>query len=343
MRYIDLRSDSVTMPTEAMRKAMYEAEAGYDVYGDDRTTIRLEALAAEMTGKEAGLFAATGTMCNQLAILSFTERGDEIILSSDSHIANSETGAVAVLSSVSYHSIFTDDGIIRSSHIESAIRSSDKVTSARTGLLCLENALGRGTVVPLNLMKEAYETAKKYGIPVHTDGARAFNAMHALDTGLMDIAKYTDSLAIHLSKALCAPIGSVLTGSSDFIKKARKYRHMLGGGWSHPGIIAAAGIVALQTMVDRVREDNINAGYMRDRLSRLPDVEVEMKQADINLVFFKLNLPQEKIDALPQYMYNQGVKILNSKKGIFRFVLHNDVSRDDINTVIQILGGYLSP
>ena len=324
-----------------MRKAMYEAEVGYNAYGEDPTANRLEELAAEMTGKEAGLFAATGTMCNQLAVLSFTERGDEIILSSDSHISNSEAGAVAVLSSVSYHSIFSDDGILRSAQIEAAIRSYDKITSARTGLLCLENALGRGTALPLNLMKEAHDTAKKFGIPVHTDGARIFNAMHALNAGLKDIAQYTDSLAIHLSKALCAPVGSVLTGSAGFIKKAKKYRHMLGGGWSHPGFLAAAGIVALETMTERVREDNLNAAYMRSLLSELPDAVVNMKQADINLVFFVLNLPQEKIDALPQYMSGRGVKILAAKKGVFRFALHNDIQKNDIETVIKILGEFI--
>ena len=342
MKYIDLRSDSVTMPTEEMREVMYKADVGYNPYGEDPSVNRLEELAAEMTGKEAALFTATGTMCNQLAILSFTERGDEIILSSDSHISNSEAGAVAVLSSVSYHSIFSDDGILRSSRIEMAIRPPDKITSARTGLLCLENALGRGTALPLHLMKEAYETARKYNVPVHTDGARIFNAVHALNTGLKDIGKYTDSLAIHLSKALCAPIGSILTGSADFIKKAKKYRHMLGGGWSHPGILAAAGIVALETMVDRVKEDNANAAYMRGLLSRLPNVEVNFKQAEINLVFFTLSLSGEKVDALPQYMFSHGVKILPAKRGAFRFALHKDIQKNDIDTVIQILNGFVS-
>jgi threonine aldolase len=179
-RYIDLRSDSVTQPTPEMRKAMSEAEVGYDVLRDDPTTARLERLAAEMTGMEEGLFVPTGTLCNQLSILSFTERGDEIILSEGSHITESELGAAAVISGVNYRIVPTGDGILRAADISRAVREKNNVYSPRSGLICMENALGRGAVVPLDLMAEAYAAAKEHGLPVYTDGARVFNACAAL-------------------------------------------------------------------------------------------------------------------------------------------------------------------
>ena len=337
MRFIDLRSDSVTQPTPEMRKAMFEAETGYDVFREDPTVNRLESLAADMTGKEAGLFIATGTMGNQLAVLSFTERGDEIILSSDSHISEFEVGAPSVLSSVSYRSVFTHDGILRSADIEKAIRPLDDIHVPKTGMVCLENALGRGKALPLNLMEEAYVTAKKHNLPVHTDGARIFNAACALKTTVKDIAKYTDSLVIHLSKGLCAPVGSLLLGPRDFIEKARRYRHMLGGGWSHSGILAAAGIVALEKMVNRIKDDNENARYLAGKLEKISGIAVDHSCADINLVFFTFDRPKEFNNSLPSNLLDKNIKISAGNKGVFRFVVHNDVSKDDIDYVIDVL------
>lgn len=338
MRYIDLRSDSVTQPTKQMRKAMYEAEVGYDVFRDDPTVNRLEKIAAEMTGMEAGLFVATGTMSNQIAIMTFTNRGDEIILSYDSHILEFEVGAASALSSVGYRPIYSPDSILRRSDIIKAIRPyKDDIHVPRTGLVCLENALGRGSVVSLEQMKEAYITAKENNIPVHTDGARVFNAAVALGVDIQEIAKYTDSLAIHLSKGLCAPVGAVLLGTKDFIEKARKNRHMIGGGMSHPGILAAAGIVALESMVERLSVDHANARYMRKRLMEFPGIDIDNTRNDINLVFFKISdVPQSFIENLPQSMMEHGIKISAGSNGMFRFVLHNDVSREDVDYTIKV-------
>jgi threonine aldolase len=333
--YIDLRSDSVTRPTPKMRRAMAEAEVGYDVFREDPTVNRLEALAAEMTGKEKGLFVPTGTMGNQLAILAFTSRGDEIILSADSHIPNAETGAASVLAGVGYRSVFTPDGILRPADIEEAVRP-DFVNKPRTGMVCLENALGRGTALPLDLMEAAYSTARKHKLPVHTDGARVFNAAHALGTTVDQIARFTDSLVIHLSKGLCAPVGSVLLGPGDFIERARRYRHMLGGGWSQAGILAAAGIVALEDMVDRLAEDHEHARYLREQLSALPGIAVDYTRADINMVFFTIENEALR-DRLRACMLEKNIRISGHKNGVFRFVVHNDVSVEDIGDVVSAM------
>ena len=340
MRYIDLRSDSVTRPTPKMRRAMAEAEVGYDVFREDPTVTRLEALAAEMTGKEKGLFVPTGTMGNQLAILAFTSRGGEIILSADSHILNAETGAAAVLAAVGCRSVFTPDSILRPADIEDAIRP-DKINKPCSALVCLENALGRGSALPLDFMEAAYATAKKHSLPVHTDGARAFNAAHALGTTVADIARFTDSLVIHLSKGLCAPVGSVLLGPDDFIERARRYRHMLGGGWSQAGILAAAGIVALEDMVERLAEDHQHARYLAGQLDALPGVTVDTTRADINMVFFTLE-DEALRDGLCSCLLAKNIQISGHKKGVFRFVVHNDISMEDIDYVVNAMEGFFA-
>ncbi|NLW72256.1 MAG: threonine aldolase, partial [Chloroflexi bacterium] len=228
------------------------------------------------------------------------------------------------------------DGILRRSDIERAIRPYD-VHMPTTGLVCLENALGRGTVVPIPLMEEAYSVSHEHGLPVHTDGARAFNAAHALGVDIKEIASCTDSFIIHLSKGLCAPAGSVLLGPSQFIERARRYRHLLGGGMSQSGILAAAGIVALTKMVDRLAEDHINARYLSQLLAELPGVDVDLTRADINLVFFKINKPENCLRNLPEFLYEKGIKISPCADGYFRFVTHNDISKADIEYTIDIL------
>jgi threonine aldolase len=341
IKYIDLRSDSVTEPTTEMRKAMAEAEVGYDVFYDDPTVNKLEAIAAEMAGKEAALFMATGTMANQLAVMTWTKRGDEVILSADSHILLDEVGATAVLSSVCLRALPAKDGILHAADIHGAFRALDDIHYPRTGLVCMENALGRGTVLPLEMMKEVYRATKTYDLSVHTDGARIFNAMHVLNTSLKEIARYTDSLAIHLSKGLCAPIGSLLIGEKEFIAKARRNRHMIGGGWSHPGILAAAGIIALEKMIDRLKEDHENARYMAEQLSKFPCINVDNTRADINLVFFHMDLSEEKLKNMPSHMFDRKIKISNDKNGNFRFAFHHDISHDDVDTVIETMKEYI--
>lgn len=245
MKFIDLRSDTVTQPTLEMREAMYKAAVGDDVYEDDPTIKKLEELAAEKVGKEAALFVVSGTMANQVAIMTHTKFGDEIIVGANSHIVQHEVGAAARLSGVSYAIVDNEDNRIYKKDVLDKIRTED-IHYPETGLLCLENALSDGTVLSLEEMKELYQTASERNIPVHLDGARLFNAALYLGVDPKEICKYTDSVMFCLSKGLASPVGSVLCGSKDFIKKARKMRKLLGGGMRQAGVLAACGIVSLE-------------------------------------------------------------------------------------------------
>lgn len=341
MRYIDLRSDTVTMPTDEMRKAMFEAEVGDDVYGDDPTINALEKMAAEMVGKEAALFVTSGTMGNQLGVMTHTTRGDEVILGENAHIAVHEVGATAVLSGVQLRTIKSSDDILYPEAVERAIRVDD-IHEPRTGLICLENALANGTVVPLDVMKGVYDVAKLHNIPVHLDGARLFNAATALGCTAKDITQYTDSVQFCLSKGLCAPVGSILAGSKEFIKKARKNRKLLGGGMRQAGFLAAAGIIALEKMTKRLGEDHENAKYLGKRLLEIPGIELDLEKIQINMVFFELNRPGFDSRSLVSKLFEKGIKINGEDAGLFRFVTNNDVTKKDIDFVIDTMKEVLS-
>jgi len=329
-----MRSDTVTMPTVEMRKAMFEAEVGDDVYGDDPTINALEKLSAEIVGKEAAMFVPSGTMGNQLGVMTHTFRGDEVILGENAHIAVHEVGATAVLSGVQLRTIKSSDDILYPELIQKAIRFDD-IHEPRTGLICLENALANGTVVPLDVMKKIFEIAKHHQIPIHLDGARLFNAATALGVSAAQIVQYTDSVQFCISKGLCAPIGSMLAGTKAFINKARKNRKLLGGGMRQAGILAAAGIIALEKMTKRLEEDHENARYLGKRLLEIPGVELDLEKIHINMVFFKLNRPSFNPDVLVSKFFEKGIKINGEEGGLFRFVTNNDVSKKDIDFVID--------
>lgn len=335
MSFIDLRSDTVTQPTPAMRQAMFEAEVGDDVYRDDPTVNELETLAAQMLGKEAALFVPSGTMGNQLAIMSHCRRGDEAIAGHNSHVFVHEVGAAAVLSGVSLHTIPFANGMFDVGQIEAAIRSDD-IHEPPTSLILLENALANGRVVPLQTMADIYAMAKKHGLQVHVDGARFFNAATALGVPAKELAQYCDSVMCCLSKGLCAPVGSVLVGERAFIERARKNRKMLGGGMRQAGFLAAAGILALTEMTKRLEEDHANAKYMAQRLAQIPGCAVNVDAVDINMVFFTLDRPAEQIAALPQRMLERGVKINGFTGNEGRFLTHYGLSRADIDQALDI-------
>lgn len=340
MRYIDIRSDTVTQPTQRMRDEMYKAVVGDDVQRDDPTMLRLEEMAAEMMGKEAAMFVPSGTMGNQCAIMTHTRRGDEVICTDMSHIVIHEVGAPAVLSGVSVRTIKSPDYILHPEALELAIRPDD-IHMPHSGLIVLENPLAMGQVVPLEILRADYEIAKKNGIPVHLDGARIFNAAEYLGCDVKDITANCDSVMFCLSKGLCAPVGSILAGSREFIDRARKNRKLLGGGLRQAGFLAAAGIVALEDMTKRVGEDHANARYMAQCLAKLPDISLDMDTVQISMVFFKLNRPQEFIDALPAKMYEKGIKMSGIEDGMFRFVTSNDVSREDVDYIVSALSELL--
>lgn len=334
MQYIDLRSDTVTQPTQEMRDSMYTAPVGDDMYGDDPTVKNLEKKCAQMMGKEAGLFVASGTMGNQLCVMAHTVRGDEIIISSDSHIVVHEVGMAAVLSGVMVKAMECKDGMLTPEIIEKSVHKSDE-QATKTSLICMENALCNGRVIPLEQMKSCYDKAKEYNLPVHLDGARIFNASVALGVDVKEIAQYADSVMVCLSKGLCAPVGSVVCGEKSFVEKARKSRNQLGGGMRQAGLLAACGIIGLEKMVDRLKDDHDNAKFLAQELNKLKGVEVLLQNTDINIVFARLDKPKDFVQTLPSKMLEKGIKMNGIEGGYLRFVTNNDVSRQDVIRVIE--------
>jgi len=245
-----------------------------------------------------------------------------------------EVGAAAVLSGANLRQLSFKKGIYDAKLIEKAIRPDD-LHEPKTVLICMENALANGNVVPVEVMEEVYALAKKNGIAVHLDGARVFNAATALNVDVKEITKNCDTVSCCLSKGLCAPVGSVLVGNAKTIAKARKYRKMLGGGMRQCGILAAAGIISLKEMTKRLKEDHDNAKYMATMLNELDGVEVDLESVQINMVFFKLDRPDELIDSLPDKMFEKGIKINGMELGEFRFVTSNDVSKYDIDYAVE--------
>lgn len=334
-KWIDLRSDTVTQPTQEMREAMYRAQVGDDVYGDDPTMNELERKAAEMLGKEAALFMASGTMGNAVAVMSHIQRGNEVILSDTAHIVAHEVGGAAVLSQAFIRTLHFKDGLFDAEQIRAAIRDRSNIHYPYTGLICVEEPLATGKVVPLERLQKVYQMAKEENIPVHMDGARIFNAATALGVDVKEIAACTDSVMFCLSKGLCAPVGSMLVGSKEYIERARRNRKMLGGGMRQCGFLAAAGLIALEVMTKRLQEDHDNAKYIAQRLQKMPGVTLDMNSVEINMVFFKLDAPKEVIDSLPEKMLEAGVKINGIEDGEFRFVTTHDTSREDIDRALD--------
>lgn len=334
MKNIDLRSDTVTWPTKEMREAMVNAEVGDDVYGDDTTTNRLQELAARMLNKEAALFVPTGTMGNQLAVFTHINRGDEIIIPEDNHIVVHEGGAAAVIAGANVRCLPSDKGRMDIKAVESRIRFGEDIHEPRTGLICTENAHSTGVVHSLAYMKELYSVAQKNRIPVHLDGARIFNAASWLKVDAAEIAQYADSVMFCLSKGLCAPIGSMLAGTRSFIEAARRKRKLLGGGMRQVGMMAQAGIIALEKMTKRVHEDHEQAVYLARQLSEIPGLEVHPEDVHINMVFMKINKPVEKelMDALNE----EGILANPPANGEMRLVTHYYIGKEQIDKTVSV-------
>ena len=329
---IDLRSDTVTQPTEAMRLAMSRAEVGDDVYGDDPTVNSLQDMAAEMFGFESALFTASGTQANLLALMAHCERGDEYLCGQQAHNYKFEGGGAAVLGSIQPQPLSNQlDGTIALTDIEAAIKPDD-IHFARTRLLSLENTIG-GKVLPQTYLANAQALAFQRGLKIHLDGARVANAAVAQGIGIADIAGHFDSVSICLSKGLCAPVGSLLLGDERLIKKATRWRKMLGGGMRQAGILAAAGKLALTEQVERLGEDHENATYLAQHLSQLSEFEIDLAAVQTNMVFANL-APHVDEKALAKRCREAGILISPSRT--LRFVTHKDVSRQDIDKVLQV-------
>jgi threonine aldolase len=287
---IDLRSDTVSWPTPEMRQAMAEATVGDDVFGEDPTVNRLEQGAAERLGKEAGLFVVSGTMGNLVAVLAHCGRGDEVILGDKAHTFVYEAGGIAALGGVHPRTVpVQPDGTLPLDAIRNAIRP-DNIHMPPTRLIALENTQGTvgGVPVPKHYVDAVGEIAREHGLPLHIDGARIFNAATALNCDVADLVQAADSVSFCLSKGLCAPVGSVLVGSHAFIDRARRIRKLVGGGMRQAGILAAAGLIALEKMTLRLHEDHVNARRLAEGLAQMPQIELDLAHVQTNMVFFSL-------------------------------------------------------
>ena len=339
MKIVDFRSDTLTKPTDEMRKAIFEAEVGDDVYGEDPTVNKLEKLAADKVGKEAALFVPTGTMGNQLALLAHTNRGQEVILEDWAHIYRYEVGGLAFLSGLQSRTIKGKKGVMDPLEIERNIVKDDDIHNAETGLICLENThnMAGGVVVPLDIMEKTYDIAKKNNIPLHLDGARVFNASTYLKCDVKDIAKNTDSLMFCLSKGLCAPVGSILAGNKDFINKARKLRKMLGGGMRQAGVLASAGIIALEKMVDRLEIDHENIKLLSEGLGNIKGIEIDKETVHTNILMINVKNTELSGKEFVLKMKENGILVSEITNEIVRFVSHYYINREDIKHTIDVI------
>jgi threonine aldolase len=335
---IDLRSDTVTKPTDEMRQAMSQAEVGDDVYGEDLTVNRLEALGAAMVGKEGALFVASGTMGNLVSLLAHTHPGEEIILGAQAHIYYYEVGGLARIAGCLPRLADDHNGSLEASAVQALLRE-DNVHFPRTSLVCMENTHNRGggTVAPPDKMREVYRLAKEHGLAVHLDGARIFNAAVASGRSVTDFTQYTDSLMFCLSKGLCAPVGSLVAGSRDFIQRARRARKLVGGGMRQAGVLAAAGIVALETMLERLAEDHTNARYLASELASVPGIGIDPVSVQSNMVVFNINKSGMNEEDFLAHLQSDGV--LGSSPGPqrIRLVMHYPLTKTDMETTLQAI------
>ena len=334
---VDLRSDTLTLPTPEMREAMAQAEVGDDVWEEDPTVKRLEAMAAGRLGQEAGLFVASGTMGNLVSVVSHTQAGQEVVLDLDSHIFNYEVAGSAVIGSVQMRPVKTERGFLTPEQVREALRPSN-VHIPPTGLVCLENTHNRhgGTCCAPEEIGAVAAVAHGAGVPVHLDGARIFNAAVALRREPREFARDVDSVTFCVSKGLGAPVGSVVCGSRDFIARARRVRKMVGGGMRQAGVIAAAGIVALETMVDRLAEDHANARRLAAGIAKLPGLRVDLASVQTNIVIFGVERPRGT-EELVAGCAARKVKIHAIGPTSIRCVTHKDVDAEDIERALDAL------
>lgn len=333
---IDLRTDTVTRPTPAMLAAMQTATQGDDSRDGDPTVIKLEALAAARTGKEAGLYMPSGTMTNLVAVLAHTQRAGEVLLERGAHMLNTELGGLAAVAGVFYKGIPGTRGAMDESALREAVRPMTR-NNFGTALICMEtthNGAG-GTVLPLAHMKMVHALARQHGIPVHTDGARLFNAATALGVPAAEIASHTDSVCFCVSKGLSAPVGSVLCGSTAFIERARPFRRMVGGNMRQAGSIAAAGIVALETMVDRLHEDHASAKRLAAGLHAVDASLTDPADIETNIVRVNVRASGRSAAQWAEAFRAQGIAVSPADSVSLRFVTHRHISNADVDAAIS--------
>ena len=337
IQIIDLRSDTVTKPSKAMRQVMANAEVGDDVFGDDPTVNLLQEKVAAMLGKQAALFVPSGTMANLIAILTHTNPGDEVIMEKESHTFNYEVGGAAALAGIQINPLVGDRGILEKDQIEKAIRMPN-VHIPQTKLICLENTHNRGSgaIYPLEKIWLISELAKEKGLKMHLDGARIFNASVASGIEVKEYAQYFDSLTFCFSKGLGAPVGSIITGTKEFIQKAHRYRKMLGGGMRQVGILAAAAIYALDNNIKRLAEDHRHARMLADELNKIAGFKVNPDHVETNIVVFDVSNSTFSVNEVVQKMQDNGVLLVPFGATLVRAVTSLAVSSEEIEKTIEI-------
>lgn len=341
-RLIDLRSDTVTKPTPAMREAMARAPVGDDVYEEDPTVNRLQEMAAALLGKPAALFVPTGIMANQLALRAQAQPGDEVIVEARSHIVRYEHGAAAALAGVHLQWLPGDRGILTPEQVEAAIRPQEP-TQPKTALICLEQThnAGGGSLYPLDTIERIHRVACAHGVPVHLDGARLFNAVVATGVAACDYARHVDTVSFCISKGLGAPVGSLIAGEAQTIRRLRHYRRMYGGGMRQAGILAAAGIYALDHHIPRLKEDHDHAKRLAALLEKIPSVSIDPARVETNIVIFEVTDPSRSPAELIAALKTRGVLIHAVGGRSFRAVTHLDITADDIGRAGRLLADVL--
>lgn len=342
-KVIDLRSDTVTKPSPAMRKAMAEAEVGDDVFGEDPTVNRLQEKIALLLGKEAALFVPSGVMANQLAIKVLTQPGDEVIVESGSHIFNYETAAPSVISHVQIATVPGRRGILQVDDLVPAIRSS-AYYMPRTSLICLENTHNKagGTIYPLEEIRNISRFAKERRMALHLDGARLWNASVATGIPPNEYAAHADTVSVCFSKGLGAPVGSALAGTKEMIEMARKYRKILGGGMRQAGILAAGALYALEHNIERLREDHEKARMFAREVSSIPGFEVDMEAVQTNIVIMEVAKTGKTPAQLLETLRTKGVLLTEMSHTALRAVMHMDVTMDEVNEAATIMKSVLA-
>ena len=343
-RKVDLRSDTVTMPTMAMRQAMYDAALGDDVYGEDPTVNQLQAMAANRLGKEAALFVPSGTMANLVCLLAHCARGDEAIMGDRAHTFLFEAGSSAAVGGIHPATVPNQpDGTLPLAQLEAAIRSPNNDHLPPSRLICLENSHNRcgGAVLTPAYMLQVRELADRHGLAIHLDGARIFNAAAALGARVSVLAQHADSVSFCLSKGLAAPVGSLVCGSEVFVRKAKRQRKLLGGGMRQAGVLAAAGIVALETMTERLIEDQARAQQLAKGLAQLAGIRLDPEQVQTNIVIFEVDTGSISPEELVQALSLQGVKLGAIGGRRLRAVTHCDVDTQDIDYALSAVAEVL--
>lgn len=340
-RVIDLRSDTVTRPTQAMRKVMMWAEVGDDILRDDPTVLKLEALAANIFGKEAAMLTISGTMSNQIALAAYTRPGDEIVVLEDAHIYNLECAAASALNGVQARPLPSDTGTYDKAQLEKAIRIPG-IQHASTRLICLENSfhLNRGLALDRAAYEDSIQVARDHAIPIYMDGARIFNAAVALHCDVKDLTDFCDAVALCLCKGLGAPLGSLLIGRRDFIDEARWIKQRFGGGMRQAGVIAAPGILALTEMVDRLAEDHTRAADLRVGLENM-GIQVDRGGIPTNIVNLDVSPTGWKAQAFADQLVQMGIKVKVCSENRLRMALHHDIQTTDVEYVLQTIGELL--